>query len=112
MGSMMASICSLSSASFLPDRAAASMVDQAAVAIGLDGYSGLMRQPVDRFVLEVDPVRRKKHEYQDQRDHDVVVQAAPLVRPQDVPAYYAPDRIHRQAGSAGNRRACLYVFQV
>jgi len=37
-----------------------------------------------RPVIKVDDVRRQKHKQQNQRHHDVVVQASPFVRPPDV----------------------------
>lgn len=51
-----------------------------------DNYCTWMRIALCRFIFEIDPDRRQEDESQDQRDHDVVVNAAPLVRPQNVVA--------------------------
>ncbi len=50
-----------------------------------------MRNVLDRFVFEVDEMRRNKNKEENECDHDVVVQAAPLIRPQNVPSDCAPD---------------------
>src|SRR5262249_26667007 len=55
------------------------VINEPTAAVGLDHYSGLMRKAFDRFVLEVDPVRRKEDEEQDERDHDVIVESSTLV---------------------------------
>src|SRR5574341_1481840 len=45
-----------------------------------------MLRALQGFVLEVEAQRRQEDEQQDEGDQDVVVQAAPLVGPQDVSA--------------------------
>src|SRR5258708_38733917 len=66
-----------------------------------------MRIALDWFVLKVDEVRRDKNKKENQRDHDVVVQAAPLVRPENVAANCAPDRAHWGDGAFKRRRGCF-----
>ena len=71
-----------------------------------------MRHPFDRFVLEVDPARREKNEKKDEGDHHIVVKGPALVRPEDVAANCAPQRVHRQRGNAGDIWLRVNVFQV
>src|SRR5208337_3251014 len=51
------------------------LIDQLALGAGDDHHASEMRNVLDGFVFEVDEVRRDKNKEQDQRDHDVVVQA-------------------------------------
>src|SRR6202158_3097862 len=71
-----------------------------------------MRIARDGCVLEVDEVRRNKNKEENQRDHDVVVQAAPLIRPKNVSAYCAPDRAHGRDGAFERRRGCFRLLPV
>src|SRR5580704_3272034 len=48
--------------------------------------AGEMRIVFDRFVFKIDVERRDENKKKDQRDHDVVVQASPLIRPENVSA--------------------------
>src|ERR1700675_5115258 len=54
------------------------LIDELALLTGNHNHAGKMRIALDRFVLKVDKVRRNKNKEEYQRDHDVVVQAAPL----------------------------------
>src|SRR5208283_6027499 len=47
-----------------------------------------------------------------QRDHDVVVQAAPLIRPKNVSADCAPDHAHGRDGAFSRRRGCFGLLPV
>src|SRR5208282_2946400 len=64
-----------------------------------------MRIALDRFVFEVDEVRRNKNKEENQRYHNVVMQAAPLIRPKNVSADCAPDRAHGGDGACKRRRS-------
>src|SRR5437879_2422145 len=66
-----------------------------------------MRIALHRFVLKVDEARRNKNKEENQRDHDVIVQAAPLIRPKNVSADCAPDRAHWRDGGFERRRGCF-----
>src|SRR5258708_36581875 len=70
------------------------LVDEPALLAGNHNHAGKMRIALDWFVLKVDEVRRDKNKKENQRDHDVVVQAAPVVRQENVAANCAPDRAH------------------
>src|SRR5579871_1028712 len=74
-------------------------------------FSG-MRIPVDRFVIEGDHARRKENKDQNQRDHDVVMESAPLMLPQNVRADCSPDGVHGQgrAGCSGRDFCSLQVY--
>src|SRR5260370_12684487 len=71
-----------------------------------------MRIALDRFVLKVDEARRNKTKEEKQRDHDVIVQAPPLIRPKNVSADCAPDRAHGRDGAFNRRRGYLRFLQV
>src|SRR5437879_1806247 len=71
-----------------------------------------MRIALDRFVLKVDEAWRNKNKEENQRDHDVIVQAAPLIRPKNVSADCAPDRAHGRDGAFKRRRGYLRLLQV
>ena len=55
------------------------LVDELALLAWYDNYAGEMRDALDRFVFVVEETWGEKDEEKDQRHHDVVVQAAPLV---------------------------------
>src|ERR1019366_8190583 len=80
------------------------LIDQLALVAGNHDDAGKMRDALDRFVFVVDEVRRNKDKQEDQRDHDVVVQASPLIRPENVSANCAPDRAHGRDGAFNRRR--------
>src|SRR5215472_12391995 len=82
------------------DGLAFDLVNETALAVGINGYSGGDRGVLDRSVLEVDPVRGEENENQDERDHYVVLDGAALVRPEDVAANCAPNGVHRHRGCA------------
>src|SRR5271163_1958735 len=63
-----------------------------------------MRIALDGFVFVVDDIRRDENEEENERDHDVVVEASPLIRPQNVSADCAPDRAHGRDGALECRR--------
>src|SRR6266536_1033023 len=69
-----------------------------------------MRIALHRFVLVIDVARRKEDEEKNQRHHDVVVQAAPLIRPQNVSANCAPYCAHGRGGF--RRRGCFRPLPV
>src|SRR6266436_9031512 len=71
-----------------------------------------MRIALDRFVLKVDEARRNKNKEENQRDHDVIVQAPPLIRPKNVSADCAPDRAHGRDGAFKHRRGCFRSLPV
>ena len=75
-------------------------------------HSGKAWNVLDRLVLKIDNVRRYENEQEDQRDHDVVVKAAALVRPEDVSANCPPDRAHGSDGSLWHRQNCFGLVQV
>ena len=62
--------------------------DAVAAAAGLfdEDFAGAERDGLDGLVSEVDVVRRDEHEGEDERHHDVVVEAAAFVGPEDVAA--------------------------
>src|SRR6266851_9055447 len=80
------------------------LIDELALLTGNHNHAGKMRITLDRFVLKVDEVRRNKNKEQNQRDHDVVMQAPPLIRPKNVSADCAPDRAHWRDGAFKRRR--------
>src|SRR5208282_133509 len=75
------------------------LIDEPALLAGNHDHAGEMRIALDWFVLEVDEVRRNKHKEKNQRDHDVVMQAAPLIRPENISTDCAPDRAHGRDGA-------------
>src|SRR6266404_5994020 len=88
------------------------LIDELALLAGNDNHAGKMRIALDRFVLKVDEARRNKNKEENQRDHDVIVQAAPLIRPKNVSADCAPDRAHWRDGAFKSRRGYLRLLQV
>src|SRR6267143_2454437 len=88
------------------------LIDELALLAGNHNHAGKMRIALDRFVLKVDEVRRNKNKQENQRDHDVIVQAAPLIRPKNVSADCAPDRAHGRDGAFKRRRGCFRLLQV
>src|SRR5271157_5505828 len=88
------------------------LIDEPAFLAGNHDYAGKMRIALDRFVLEVDEMRRNKNKEENQGDHDVVVQAAPLVRPKNISADCAPDRAHWRDGAFERRRGYFGLLQV
>jgi len=71
-----------------------------------------MRIPGNGFVIEVDHAWREKDKDQNQRDHDVVVERATLVLPQNVSANCSPDGVHGQgrAGRVGREFRFMQVY--
>src|SRR6266404_6936059 len=88
------------------------LIDELALLAGNDNDAGKMRIALDRFVLKVDEARRNKNKEENQRDHDVIVQAAPLIRPKNVSADCAPDRAHWRDGAFKRRRDCFRSLPV
>src|SRR6202011_4643093 len=88
------------------------LIDELALLAGNHNHAGKMRNALDWFVLKVDEVRRNKNKEENQRDHDVVVQAAPLIRPKNVSADCAPDRAHWRDGAFERRRGCFRSLPV
>src|SRR5260370_4977483 len=88
------------------------LIDELALLAGNHNHAGKMRIALDRFVLKVDNVRRNKNKEENQRDHDVVVQAAPVIRPKNVSADCAPDRAHWRDGAFEGRRGCFRSLPV
>src|SRR6266403_4058683 len=88
------------------------LIDKLAPLAGNDNGAGKMRIALHRFVLKVDEAWRNKNKEENQRDHDVIVQAAPLIRPKNVPADCAPDRAHWRDGAFKRRRGCFRLLQV
>src|SRR5437660_4753377 len=88
------------------------LIDELALLAGNHNHAGKMRIALDRFVLKVDEVRRNKNKEENQRDHDVIVQAAPLIGPKNVSADCAPDRAHWRDGAFKRRRGYLRLLQV
>ena len=67
----------------------ANLIDEAAASAGGAGlphqdFAGVQGYGLDRFVFVVDDVRRDEHEEKDRRHHDVVLDAAAFVGPEDV----------------------------
>src|SRR5882762_5526403 len=83
------------------------LIDELALLAGNHNHAGKMRIALNRFVLKVDEARRNKNKQENQRDHDVIVQAAPLIRPKNVSADCAPDRAHGRDGAFERRRGCF-----
>ena len=81
----------------------ADLVREEDVAVGSLGvaldedFAGVQRDGGDGLVLEVDEVRADEDEDQDGGDHDVVLNAAALVGPEDV----AVDEFHHWARPKG-----------
>src|ERR1700694_4852494 len=88
------------------------LIDELALLAGNHNHAGKMRIARDLFVLKVDKVRRNKNKEENQRDHDVIVQAAPLIRPKNVSADCAPDRAHWRDGAFERRRGCFRTLPV
>src|SRR5271166_5288554 len=65
-----------------------------------------------RFVVEVDPVGREENKNQNQRDHDVIVQRATLIRPENVAPNCAPHGVHWQGRRARGGRTDFCSLQV
>ena len=76
------------------------LVDVAANSIGNQNDPGWMRCTLDRFVFKVDSQRRQEDEQQDERDHDVILDAAALVTPPDEVRDGSPKAPHRRAASS------------
>ena len=53
-----------------------------------------MRQVVCRLVFEVDEARGGEDKDQDQRDHHIIVEAATLIRPENIALDEAPHARH------------------
>src|SRR5271157_5362532 len=83
------------------------LIDKLALGAGHHHHAGKMRDALNRFFLVVDEVRRNKDKEQNQRDHDVVVQAAPLIRPKNVSTNCPPDRTHGRDSALSRRRVCF-----
>ena len=94
------------------DVADGNLIKQPAFDIGCDYHISRMRNPRDGFVVEVDHARREENKNQDQRDHDVVVQRATLVGPENVSANCAPNGVHWQGRRAGRGRRDFRSLQV
>ena len=95
------------------DGAGVNLINEATLRIRCYYYARRMRISRNGFVLEIDPVGRDKNEDKNQRDHDVVMQRATLVRPEDVATNCAPDGGHRQGRRVGRgRRRYVSSLQV
>src|ERR1035438_1814707 len=88
------------------------LIDKATLLARDHDHAGKMRIALDRFVLEVDEEGRDKYKEKDKRDHDVIVQASPFVRPKNVSADCAPNRAHGRDGVFQRHRGCFRSLQV
>src|SRR5579864_8944383 len=95
-------------------RCGGNLVHEAILSVGCnDNYSSWMRIALCRFIFEIDPDRGQEDEGEDQRDHDVVVNAAPVIGPENVISQRAANRAGGKAGRGGRRGGtCFDPFQV
>jgi len=88
------------------------LINELAFLAGDDNDACEMRNALDGFVFIVEETRGEEDKKENQRHHDVVVQAAPLVRPKDVSADCAPDRAHRRDSAIKRWRCCFGLLPV
>jgi len=88
------------------------LINELAFLAGDDNNACEMRNALDGFVFIVEETRGEKDKKENQRHHDVVVQAAPLVRPKDVSADCAPDRAHGRDSAIKRWRCCFGLLPV
>src|SRR5580698_1696262 len=70
------------------------LVNEAALLVRDHRDASGVRIAFNWFVFEIDEARRQKNKQQDERDHDVVMQRATFIRPENVSANCAPDGSH------------------
>src|SRR5262249_9796421 len=76
------------------------LIDKSALRVRQHRNTHRMGIAFDGYVLEINPVGRKKNKDQDERNHYIIMDAAAFVGPKNVAANCSPDGVHRQRRSA------------
>jgi hypothetical protein len=75
------------------------LIDESILTVGRDQNSSGPRIVVYRLIFEIDEPGREEDKKQDESDHDIVLDGATFMGPENIAANCAPDSWHRHRGS-------------